>query len=914
MSGAKYFTTTKKGEIHDLKEDLNSGREDRKVDAVKRIIAAMTEGKDVSVLFTDVVNCMQTRNVELKKLVYLYVMNYAKSQPDRAILAVNTFQRDASDPNPLIRALAVRTMGCIRVDRIVEYLTQPLSLCLKDSDPYVRKTAAVCVAKLFDINPELVVAQGFLDQLKELIADPNPMVIANAVAALTEISEVSKTDVFKIDATNLLKLLAALNECTEWGQVFLLDSLAKYTPRDAHEAEMICERVTPRLNHTNSSVVLSAVKVVMLMIDHMSAPDVVSALCRKLSPPLVTLLSGAKQPEIHYVALRNINIIIQKRPEILQNDVRVFVCKYNDPIYVKMEKLDIMIMLASERNIDQILPEFKEYATMVDVEFVRKSVRAIGRCAIKLEPCADRCIQALLDLIQTKVNYVVQEAVIVIKDIFRKYPNRYEGIIATLCENLDSLDEPEAKASMVWIIGEYAERIDNADQLLAAFTDSFADETPQVQLQLLTATVKLFLRRPKTTQEMVQRVLNTATQSDNPDLRDRGFVYWRLLSTDPEAAKGVILSEKPRINDTTVSLHEPLLSELMGHIATLASVYHKPPEAFVSKSRAQAKPFKLHEDDDEEQEYDTTPEQPVVTQGTGTTPSTGSSTTTTQTAPVSGAKSVLDLLDLGTTSTPSTPTPVTQVPPKSTSLLENEFFSQAAQPVVVKEVILPAAKAGGMELKGAFTRRDKQVFLDLTVVNVSSTVAISQLAVQFNKNSFGLTPAAQPAMPTTAFLGQSVDVSLPIAFNGPTTPPPLSNSIQVAIKNNANVVYYFVLEVPISVLLVETGTVDQNAFVGAWRQIPNSSEVVRQLPMPPQPNWFSAIMPAKFRASNIFEVARFKMENDDMMYLSMRLVDGTIVFMECTATPGATSCTVSVRSTNAAAAQLVAASLMNLLR
>jgi AP-1 complex subunit beta-1 len=103
----------------------------------------------------------------------------------------------------------------------------------------------------------------------------------------------------------------------------------------------------------------------------------------------------------------------------------VFFCKYNDPIYVKMEKLEIMIMLASERNIEQVLMEFKEYATEVDVEFVRKSVRAIGRCAIKLEKAAERCIQVLLDLIQTKVNYVVQEAIIVIKDIFRKYPNRY---------------------------------------------------------------------------------------------------------------------------------------------------------------------------------------------------------------------------------------------------------------------------------------------------------------------------------------------------------------------------------------------------------------------------------------------------------------------------------------------------------
>jgi vesicle coat complex subunit len=55
--------------------------------------------------------------------------------------------------------------------------------------------------------------------------------------------------------------------------------------------------------------------------------------------------------------------------------------------------------------------------------FVPKAVRAIGRCAIKLERAAERCISVLLELIKIKVNYVVQEAIIVIKDIFRRYPN-----------------------------------------------------------------------------------------------------------------------------------------------------------------------------------------------------------------------------------------------------------------------------------------------------------------------------------------------------------------------------------------------------------------------------------------------------------------------------------------------------------
>ncbi len=143
---------------------------------------------------------------------------------------------------------------------------------------------------------------------------------------------------------------------------------------------------------------------------------------------------------------------------------------------MKIEKLQLMILLVSERNVDQVLLELKEYATEVDVEFVRKSVSAIGNCAIKLDKATPRCIDVLIELIQTRVNYVVQEAIVVIKDIFRKYPNRYDKIIGFLCENLEVLDEPMAKASMIWIIGEYAEKIENADELLLSFIESFQEE------------------------------------------------------------------------------------------------------------------------------------------------------------------------------------------------------------------------------------------------------------------------------------------------------------------------------------------------------------------------------------------------------------------------------------------------------
>jgi vesicle coat complex subunit len=103
---------------------------------------------------------------------------------------------------------------------------------------------------------------------------------------------------------------------------------------------------------------------------------------------------------------------------------------------------------------------------------------------------------------------------------------------------LEELDEPEAKSSLIWILGEYSSKIENASELISTFLDTYSDEPVQVQLQTLTAVVKLFLTRPEEAQGLVQRVLGLATsKADSADLRDRAYIQWRLLSSDTEVAK-----------------------------------------------------------------------------------------------------------------------------------------------------------------------------------------------------------------------------------------------------------------------------------------------------------------------------------------------------------------------------------------
>ena len=120
---------------------------------------------------------------------------------------------------------------------------------------------------------------------------------------------------------------------------------------------------------------------------------------------MITLLSA--EPEIQLIALKNINLMIQKRPNIFQKELKKFYVDFNDPIYIKMEKLDIIYRLADEKNMDYILLELKKYTNEVDVEFVRKSLRVIGQLAIKLEKAANICVGTLKECIKTRKPYVV---------------------------------------------------------------------------------------------------------------------------------------------------------------------------------------------------------------------------------------------------------------------------------------------------------------------------------------------------------------------------------------------------------------------------------------------------------------------------------------------------------------------------
>ncbi|PKK16672.1 hypothetical protein A306_00000286 [Columba livia] len=206
----------------DLKEMLDSNKDSLKLEAMKRIVAMIARGKNASDLFPAVVKNVACKNIEVKKLVYVYLVRYAEEQQDLALLSISTFQRGLKDPNQLIRASALRVLSSIRVPIIVPIMMLAIKEAASDMSPYVRKTAAHAIPKLYSLDSDQ--KDQLIEVIEKLLADKTTLVAGSVVMAFEEVCPERIDLIHK----NYRKLCNLLIDVEEWGQVVIINMLTRY--------------------------------------------------------------------------------------------------------------------------------------------------------------------------------------------------------------------------------------------------------------------------------------------------------------------------------------------------------------------------------------------------------------------------------------------------------------------------------------------------------------------------------------------------------------------------------------------------------------------------------------------------------------------------------------------------------------
>ncbi|CAF1526244.1 unnamed protein product [Rotaria magnacalcarata] len=595
----------------DIKQMLDGNKENLKLEAMRRIIGMIAKGKDAADLFPAVVKNVVSKNMEIKKLVYVYLMRYAEEQQDLALLSIATFQRGLKDPNQLIRASALRVLSSIRVPTIVSIMMLAIREAANDMSPYVRKTAANAIAKLYALDPEM--KDELVMIIGKLLADKTILVTGSAVQAFEQVCP-ERIDLIHKNYRRLCNLIIDVDE---WGQVTVLSMLTRYArtqfvdPNKTYEDDKtdfygdnkkkeekdeeeddspekrtyimdsdhrLLLRVTkPLLQSRNSAVVMAVAQLYCYVAPRSEVQIVAKSLIRLLR----------HHREIQTIVLKSIVSMADKHKQIFEPYLKSFYVHSNDSSYVKCYKLEILTTLANASNIATILREFQTYVVSPDKEFGAQTIQAIGRCASTIPEVTEACLNGLVTLMSKKDETIVAESVVIIKKLLQINPSQYSDIIKHIVRMVDKVTAPAARASILWLIGEYSDRISKlAPDVLRKMAKSFPDEETIVKHQILNLAAKLFVTNNKQTHLLVQYVFNLAKYDTNYDTRDKArLIRALLLQTEncpqlSKHAKKILLAPKPAPTlESIIRGHDQYtLGTLSYVIGQKATGYHDLPD------------------------------------------------------------------------------------------------------------------------------------------------------------------------------------------------------------------------------------------------------------------------------------------------------------------------------------------------
>ncbi|GAP92308.1 putative ap-3 adaptor complex subunit beta [Rosellinia necatrix] len=599
------ITTTRSLPTAQLKKLLDS-RNDREIlDGLRRVIAMMYRQQRTLPFFSSVVKNVASPNIEIKKLVYIYLIHHAEQEPDLALLSINTIQKSLSDTNPQVRALALRTMSGIRVPVISQIVSLAIKKGVGDMSPHVRKAAALAIPKCYRLEPTTL--PQLLDYLVALLGDKQYFVAGAAVSAFMEICP-ERIDLIHKHYRGLVKKIVDMDE---WSQLAMLRMMTLYArkcfPRRTRTAKpldttgdlqdfygeggtqatagtkgeqmivldpdllLLLNGIKPLLQSRNSGVVIAVARCYAVL----GTPDYTKAAVG----PLVALLRGAQ--DIQQIALYNIVSVCLAHAAAFVKHASHFLVRATDtaPVWeLKLEVLTLIFPHSPPHTKSLILNELEHFSRGTNKSLVREAVRAIGRCAQGDPATAPRCMRLLLGQITSLDGVLAAESLTVIRHLIQLDPQAHTGTVVRLAKNLDSATDPQARATIIWLVGDFSglNGEDNiAADVLRILLKDFTNESEVAKRQIVLLAAKVYLHHiNREVEKQTQSESNPGDDNENPaqlgfspsidhpvarlwdyvlllvrydtsyDLRDRTRLYKSLLAV-PQLASLMLLAPKP---------------------------------------------------------------------------------------------------------------------------------------------------------------------------------------------------------------------------------------------------------------------------------------------------------------------------------------------------------------------------------
>jgi vesicle coat complex subunit len=439
------------------------------------------------------------------------------------------------------------------------------------------------------LDKDLIITGNYIEKVEDMLNDVDASVVTNALMVLEEINITNGG--IKVTSELVMSLLNRMGEFSEWGLGIVLDLVSRYFPQSEDETFAIMNVLDPLLRHSSSSAVLSTVKCFVHLIE--PYPDMLGQVMTRAKPPMLTLITGGS-PEIQYALLKHLEVLLPRKiaKGIFADEYRSFFVRYNEPPHVKHLKVGLLPMITNEENVREIAAELCEYVCDVDAELSKRAIHAIGEITIRNASVSSDLTIRIIELIDLDMAYVRCEALKVLGNVVRVFPALRAHLLPNLPRYLRTIEDPDARAVIVWMLGEFGEEVVEAPYVLESVIDSYGDEVNvNLKLQMLSSAMKLFYKRPPEMQAMLGRLLSSAVNDNsNQDVHDKALLYYRLLTTNTEASGKLFgRSDADKLQQRIAGggnfaeeTDEDLLDQLFAEFNTLAVIYGKPSKQFIA--------------------------------------------------------------------------------------------------------------------------------------------------------------------------------------------------------------------------------------------------------------------------------------------------------------------------------------------
>ncbi|MCJ1448830.1 MAG: AP-3 complex subunit beta [Stictis urceolatum] len=463
--------------------------------------------------FSSVVKNVASPNIEIKKLVYIYLLHHAESEPDLALLSINTIQKSLSDQNPQVRAMALRVMSGIRVPVISQIVSLAIKKGCADMSPHVRKAAALAIPKCYALDP------GTLPQLTDyislLLGDRQYYVVGSAVVAFLEVCPENINLIHK----HYRALVRKLVDMDEWGQLALIRLLTIYTRKcfpqataKAHgkkpvsaspglglgngpetqmlhaDLELFLKSCKTLLTSRNSAVIVAVVRCYL----YVATADYLGSV---IAPLIALLRTSQALQSVILCDLVAVCLITAKDFVAYLGHFLVRTSDDAENIRFKLELLTLIFPEADEQKKAIVLNELEHLMTSADKDIVRQSVRAVGRCAHCDARMSNRCLNLLLSQARSPDGALVAEAMNVVRQLVQQDSSSHLNTVIRLANNLDTMVDANARASVIWLVGEFAGvggHDSIAPDVLRILIRGFAAEDESARLQIVLLAAKVY--------------------------------------------------------------------------------------------------------------------------------------------------------------------------------------------------------------------------------------------------------------------------------------------------------------------------------------------------------------------------------------------------------------------------------------